>query len=46
MTEEEIKTIVDKADGNGDGFIDINEWRAVALLHRSSLSENNLKWAF
>jgi calcium-dependent protein kinase len=46
LSDEEIKMIVDKADQNGDGFIDITEWHAVALSHRKSISENNLKWAF
>ena len=46
LSEEEIKEIVNKADGNGDGFIDITEWHAVALSHRTSISENNLKQAF
>jgi Ca2+-binding EF-hand superfamily protein len=38
--------IIDKADTNGDGYIDIAEWHTVAISHRAKLSKQQLKWAF
>ena len=46
LSQKDIKAIVDKVDENGDGFIDISEWHAVALSRSQMISENNLKWAF
>jgi hypothetical protein len=31
--------IINKADTNGDGFIDIAEWHTIAISHRRIFSD-------
>ena len=38
--------IINKADTNGDGFIDIAEWHTIAISQKKQLSDEQLKWAF
>ena len=37
--------IINKADTNGDGFIDIAEWHTIAISHRRTFSDEQLNWA-
>jgi Ca2+-binding EF-hand superfamily protein len=39
IDDEEMQMIIDKADTNGDGFIDIAEWHTIALSHRAIISD-------
>ena len=32
--------IIDKADINGDGYIDFAEWHTIAISHRKKLIES------
>ena len=38
--------IINTADINGDGFIDIAEWHTIAISQRKTLSDQQLSWAF
>ncbi len=38
--------IINKADTNGDGYIDIAEWHTIAISHRRKFSDEQLIWAF
>jgi Ca2+-binding EF-hand superfamily protein len=38
--------IVNKADSNGDGYIDIAEWHTIAISHRKKFSNEQIYRAF
>ena len=40
ISDEDMLEIIDKADINGDGFIDIAEWHTIAISHRKKLSDS------
>ncbi len=46
IEDEEMQIIIDKADTNGDGYIDIAEWQTVALSRKAMISDQQLQWAF
>lgn len=39
ISDEEMANIIDKADANGDGYIDISEWHTIAISRRVKLSD-------
>lgn len=39
ISDEDMLEIIDKADINGDGYIDIAEWHTIAISHRNKLSD-------
>jgi hypothetical protein len=39
IEDEEMQIIIDKADTNGDGYIDIAEWQTVALSRKAMISD-------
>ena len=41
-----MKEIINRADADGDGFIDIAEWQTIAISRRKILSDEQLRWAF
>ena len=46
IKEKDMLEIINKADSNGDGYIDIAEWHTIAISHRRQLSDSQLRWAF
>jgi len=34
IKEKDMLEIINKADSNGDGYIDIAEWHTIAISHR------------
>jgi Ca2+-binding EF-hand superfamily protein len=39
LDSEEMQKIIDKADTNGDGFIDIAEWHTIAISRKANISD-------
>jgi len=39
ISDQDMLEIFDKADTNGDGYIDIAEWHTIAISHRNKLSD-------
>jgi calcium-dependent protein kinase len=46
IRDKDMQEIINKADSNGDGYIDISEWHTIAISHRRKLSDSQLRWAF
>ena len=46
INSEEMQKIIDKADTNGDGYIDIAEWHTIAISRKANISDQQLRWAF
>jgi Ca2+-binding EF-hand superfamily protein len=46
INDEDMMEIINRADANGDGYIDIAEWHTIAISRKRILSDEELKWAF
>jgi calcium-dependent protein kinase len=46
INDKDMMEIINKADTNGDGYIDIAEWHTIAISHRKIFSYEQLFRAF